>query len=257
MHFDRVLEQAVREEILIPDGWMQGRACFGGLVAALLYQHLAVCHVQRPVRSLMISFVAPVTVGPARLCATVLREGGSVTQAECRLIQDGETRALLLGSFGSGRESVIRVEPEPFAPMEAAEHGQGMPQAPGLVPEFTSHFEFNWVEGGMPFSGGGDGRIGGRVRFREPPAGHGVAHLLGLVDAWPPATLPMYPKPAPGSSLTWNIEFLRHEFGSPDWWLYRARTDAAGGGYGHTEARLAGPDGQVVALSRQTIVMFI
>ena len=66
--------------------------------------------------------------------------------------------------------------------------------------------------------------------------------------------------PAPASSLTWTIEFVaevRPDTVSPEGrFAYEATTDAARDGYAHTHARLWRPDGELVAISRQSITVF-
>ena len=80
------------------------------------------------------------------------------------------------------------------------------------------------------------------------------AHL----DAWPPAVLSHLSKPAPGSSLTWTIEFVHPipSLTTHDWCLYQAEIEHALDGYGHIAARLWTADGQLLALSRQTTTVF-
>jgi len=85
-----------------------------------------------------------------------------------------------------------------------------------------------------------------------------VADLLGLVDSWPPAVLPMLKAPAPGSSMTWTLEFMPGAtFGSgQQWWQYLAETEWAAEGYAHTRARVWDERGKLVAISRQTVTVF-
>lgn len=81
MNFNQLLD-AVREApegVGIPASWAQGRAAFGGLMAAMVYQ--AMCQKlsdDRPVRSLAISFVAPLRrmclrASKSRCCARARR----------------------------------------------------------------------------------------------------------------------------------------------------------------------------------------
>lgn len=257
MTFDEILAQVTDSAAQIPEGWGQGRACFGGLVAAVLYAPLGRLINDRPVRSITVSFVGPVAPGPVTLETEILRTGKSVTQAQSRLRQNGETLAVMLASFGKARSSEISV-PSAVAPKaKRPEEGMPMPRVKGLVPDFTFHFDFRWVEGDAPFSRSDRGLIGGWVRFAEPTQHNGVASLLALVDAWPPAVLPMYSRPAPGSSLTWTIEFLQDGPFTGEWWQYRADTEYASEGYCHAAANLWNDRGEMVAISRQTVTVFI
>ncbi len=84
------------------------------------------------------------------------------------------------------------------------------------------------------------------------------AHLLALVDAWPPSVLPMLRQPAAGSTLTWTIEFVQsvRSLNAGDWCQYRVETEYAREGYGHAAAALWSADGALLALSRQTVTVF-
>lgn len=77
------------DAVTIPPEWGQGRASFGGLVAALQYEAMrARVPADRPVRSLAITFVGPVAPDvPVSFQVDVLREGKAVSQcwgAPCR-----------------------------------------------------------------------------------------------------------------------------------------------------------------------------
>ena len=144
--------------------------------------------------------------------------------------------------------------------MKAVEDCQELPYAAGITPEFTRFLAMRWGEGGIPFSSTPARHMGGWVRLRSDVSYDKVteAHLLALVDAWPPAVLSHLSKPAPGSSLTWTIEFVHPipSLTTHDWCLYRAEIEHALDGYGHIAARLWTADGQLLALSRQTTTVF-
>ncbi|BCG23734.1 acyl-CoA thioesterase [Pseudomonas tohonis] len=264
MKFSQLI-QAVRsnpDEVVVPSAWAQGRASFGGLVAALAYEAMsAKVSEGRPVRSLAITFVGPLEAEvPASFEAEVLREGRAVSQMFCRAVQNGQTVAVVQGSFGASRESAIDVQADPAPVIKPAEECQELPFLRGVTPDFTRFLAMRWGIGSMPFTNNPAREMGGWVRFRgeveDEPAG--IAHLLALVDAWPPAVLPHLRSPAPGSSLTWTIEFVQPlpTVGTLDWCLYRAEIDHARDGYGHVSARLWSPSGELVALSRQTVTVF-
>lgn len=245
--------------VVVPPGWTQGRALFGGLVAAFMAEALIrVVGEGVPLRSLTVSFVAPAASGALTCRPEILRRGRSVVQGLCRAEQDGQVVAVLMASFGAGRESTIVLDECPPPRFGLPEAGQALPYIPGVVPEFTQHYDFRWSLGSLPFMGHDRGDIGGWVREREGRGALDLPALLGLIDAWPPAVLPMFKAPAPISSLTWTVEFMpgatdgdRH-----DWWQYLAETEFAAEGYVHTRARLWSAAGRLVALSRQTVTVF-
>ncbi len=115
MDFQQILDHtdsAPRHDIRVPATWGQGRATFGGLVAAMLYRALAADLPEaRPIRSLTFSFVGPVAPAPVEITTTILRRGRAVTQMEGRMVEDGETVLAALASFGEARDSRIRSRP--------------------------------------------------------------------------------------------------------------------------------------------------
>jgi len=115
-----------------------------------------------------------------------------------------------------------------------------------------------WAFGDMPFSGKGGREMGGWMQFREPPESLTDAHIVALIDAWPPALLPHLKSPAPASSLSWALDIMhpRPDIQPGDWLLYRATIDQAGSGYGHTQAGIWTRHGELVATSRQTVTVF-
>lgn len=245
---------------VVPEGWGQGRATFGGMVAALMYQAVA-CQAenQRPLRSMMLSFVGPVSPGELLLDVTLLRAGKSTSQWQCIARQADQVQAVMLVAQGAGRDSAIAVPPAPAAPVMAPEQGTRLPHVPGLTPDFVRHFELSWTEGELPFSGSAEADIGGWMRFRDEPAPLSVPHLLALVDAWPPAVLPMMRRPAPSSSLTWALDMVREDVATQQadqWCHYRAVTDGAADGYVQTGAHVHDRQGNLIAVSRQTVTVF-
>jgi acyl-CoA thioesterase len=267
MDFSELL-QAVRgnpQAVVIPPVWAQGRASFGGLMAALVYEAMR-AHVPagRPARSLAITFVGPAEPDvPVSFQVEVLREGKAVSQVLGRALQNGQVVTLVQGSFGAARESAIRVVAEPAPQIKPVEDCQELAYVRNVTPEFTRFLAMRWGIGGLPFSNSPSREMGGWVRLREAgEAGEAQpvseAHLLALVDAWPPAVLSHLQAPAPGSSLTWTIEFVQPvaELNTRDWCLYRAQIEHARDGYGHIAAALWSPRGELLAISRQTVTVF-
>ena len=69
------------EWVEIPEGWLQGRTIYGGLVAGMM-MHKAVATIADPQRRLLscnVTFVGPVQLAPMRLSTEILRQGKSVT----------------------------------------------------------------------------------------------------------------------------------------------------------------------------------
>ena len=263
MKFSELLN-AVRDNpanVSIPAAWGQGRSCFGGLMAALQFEAMrAKVAADRPVRSLAICFVGPPAVDvPISFEVEILREGKAVSQVLGRAVQNGQTVTLIQGSFGAPRESTIAVQAQPAPSFKPVQDVPAFPFIPGVMPEYLRFIEMRWALGAMPYSNTPSPAIGGYARLRDVEEETLTeAHLLALVDTWPPATLPHLSKPAPGSSLTWTIEFVQPlpAMTTHDWTQYRAVIEHARDGYGHVAAALWTPKGELVAISRQTVTVF-
>lgn len=240
--------------------WAQGRAAFGGLVAGIAARTMAEkLPADRTLRSALVSFVGPVAPGPAAVTVEVLRAGGSVTHAQARVVQGGATAAVVLGAFGTTRDTHLAT-PGPTPPtVPAPEALPVFPFMPGITPTFTQHYDYRWTTKTLPFSGAEVGHVQGWIRAR---GGQPVfaADLLGLLDAWPPPIWSRARKPIPGSTLTWQANIVSppppEGFDGAAWWLYDARSIWAEGGYTDFEARLWDAQGRLVACSRQAFAEF-
>ena len=260
MTFDEILATIDGQgNATFPEGWGQGRTLFGGLVGAVLFEHLEKTVARgRFLRSFSLSFVAPAVPGPVALDETVFREGKSVMQAMVSARQGGQVVAVMLASFGASRQSSGGVE-GPSAPvMKSPEQSISVPFIKGLTPDFFSHFNIHYAEGMPPFSGSSEPDYGGYMGFTVPPETMSTAALIALVDTWAPSVLPLLKGPAPASSLTWTMELLDDpSVHSPETlWQYRVNTDQCSDGYGQSQAVVWDAAGKAVALSRQTFTVF-
>lgn len=249
------------EQVRIESGWGQGRATFGGLVAALLIARMRglLDDPAPPLRTVTTMLVAPIAPGPVEIHAQVLRRGRSVVLVEATLLQDGQPGATAQAAFAAGRASSIVIPPgagltRPSWP--APEALPGMQTALELAPEFLGQVDLRPATGHPPFSGAATPDFGGWMRYREPIADPAVEHVVGLIDAWPPAMAPMLPGPKPLSTLAWTVELFVDDFSGTDFWQYLVRTDACLDGYGHSAAQIWNGDGALSAISRQTIAVF-
>lgn len=259
---DEMIAAAATGTTDVAEGWGQGRATYGGLVAALLLARAEalVGAPERRLRTANVVFVGPVAPGPAQIDAEILRAGSSATTVSGRIVQDDEVRATLVATFGIARETSIAVaasEPAPSIPSPS--EVDPVPYIAGVMPEFFQHVELRFATGSPPFSGAAEAAFGGWMRFREAPARFGDRELVALADAWPPAVAPLFSGPAPMSTLSWSIDLVGDPPQAGDaaaQWQYDVRTIAAASGYGQTTARIWDPRGELCALSRQTIAYF-
>lgn len=263
MRYDQVITQFSAEQsdnvsFLVPEHWGQGRAVFGGMAAALALQHvLYVIPADMLLRSVSVSFVAPLNAGEAIVKRRVLRRGGSVIQTYIEIFQQEQSMLVMLASFGKQRISEYFLEGL-NAPSWSTEAVITLPKK-GPVPEFTTHFDYQILQGSLPFSSGNQRSLGGKIRFNEDFESRlNYPALLALIDAWPPVSLTLLSLPAAASSMTWTVEFIGDtgHFKASDWWSYLANIEYAADGYHHIEAKMWRPDGKLAAISRQTVALF-
>ena len=88
------------------ENWSQGRSAFGGLSAAFAVTAMRKKLAQsQTIRSLMVSFIAPVTPGEVNVEANVLRQGRNVTQCSANVISGGQIALQAMAAFGNSREA--------------------------------------------------------------------------------------------------------------------------------------------------------
>lgn len=237
----------------VGDDWMQGRSVFGGVQAAVALQAMRTLVADIPLRTLQMTFVAPVG-RHVRAQARVLRTGKSATHVEARLLGGDETLALAVAVFGAARDSIVRRElprAEPLAMKEALRF------VPGLLPDFMRHFDVKLLAGALPFAGAHVDRVVYELALRDD-ASAGEAQLLAIADFVPPVGLSWMPQPVAGSSLTWMLEILDPGFAAQPLagWRIDAAMMAARDGYLSQSTTIYAPDRTPVALSRQSMVVF-
>lgn len=246
-----------RTGTVTPD-WAQGRAAFGGLLGAMAARGLSeVIAADRPIRSLILDFMAPVAPGTVDVEVRPHRAGRAISHGEVRFSQRGELVAVAVAAFGASRPSSLTVPSPPIAPAEPPELLPSFPYVEGVFPAFTQHFDLRWVGGRFPYAGQTDASIGGWVRLHDVLP-FDAALVLALLDAWPAPVLPLMHAPAPSSTVTWMVDFLVDPASVPAgaWCRFEGRTEAAGDGYASVEGRLWAQDGRLLAVSRQTVVEF-
>lgn len=263
MHIDQLLlpmaEKAEQYETTLPLSWGQGRTLFGGVSAALLYQAMAnEIEDERPVRSLSINFIAPLKPDtPLTIRARILRQGRSVSQVSGEVYQGDQVAVAALASFGHARDSKLQQPNRDSHDMRLPRKPKYIPQIPKVTPKFLQHFELAVDRGSLVYAGNKDATLHGWCRFKEPPEHVSNAHLVALLDCWPPTMLQMLRLPFTASTMSWNIEFIQPARLRPDEWLaciceaYHIQD-----GYGHEEAKFWNTRGELLAIARQVVTVF-
>ncbi len=251
----RIESSPGQASVTVPEDWLQGRTLFGGLQAAIALRAMRTLAPDAPLRSLQTTFIGPVPGGRVEARARVLRTGKSTTHVEARIVDGEETLALVVGVFGLSRQSVVNIAAQ--KPAVDAAHGIEMKYVAGAMPAFTQHFKARWVKGGPPYTGATarDNVIELGLRDAGPV---GEYHVLAMADFIPPIALSFLTERAPAASLSWMLEILVDDVSAlaPDGWRMDAHVMAGRDGYTHQSLELWGPNGALVALGRQTMVVF-
>src|ERR1044072_3589590 len=104
-------------DVSVSDDWLQGRATFGGLVAAVGNEAMRkFVPRDRPLRSLQTTFVGPATAATRNLRARVLRTGKPATLAQWEIREGEQFVAVQTGVYGPDRESAVIVKRSAVVP---------------------------------------------------------------------------------------------------------------------------------------------
>lgn len=250
-------------EGVIDASWGQGKTTFGGMSAALALAAIEREHPQQaPLRSISVNFCGALTTEtPFTTQTRVLREGRSVSHYQAEVHQNDACTTLLNACYGAQRDSDVQVKaPQKIA--SAPDTGKKLGYIAGLTPEFVRHVDFSYLGGGMPFTNSKENHVHGWMRFNDGEGIMGEAHLIALIDTWPPATLQKLAKVAPCASITWSLEFLvplsdlETPLAGNEWLYYEVNIEEAHGGFAHTTAEIYRADGTLLALSRQLVLVY-
>lgn len=246
--------------LTIPKVWGQGRTAYGGISAAMIFAAMQQkVEAGRPMRSFNCNFVGPLMLEqPFSIEVEILRQGKNASQVVARAMQDGNTSVLCQACFGVAKQSKIKVINQDKHDMALPKKAKFLPQIPKVTPKFLRFFDLAISKGSLPFTGSKKSKVHGWMRYSTPPVEISDAHLIGLIDSWPPTVLQMLRWPAPASTMCWNVEFIHpHSTLKPtDWFAYQAHTRQAEDGYAHTEANIWDQQGELIAISRQTVAIF-
>lgn len=255
--FDQATHLIARDDVeflvQLDASWSIGRGVYGGLLSALLLKAFDQrASLGRP-RSLTVQFCAPATPGPARVQARVARQGTRTQMLVGSIHDQHGLVAQALATFGLSRadERVKTAEPAPsVAPPEAL----APPPASPLMPTFTQHLDYRPGLGAMPYTGAEQGRLGGWIRWRESRA-HDFVGLCAMLDAWPPAVLPLYDKPIKAATAELTYHFLCDQLPAEDWLLFEATCPSLAAGYAQEQACLWSRQGRLLARAYQLVTL--
>jgi acyl-CoA thioesterase len=242
---------------VIGEDWSQGRATFGGMVAALGNEAMRrVVPSDRALRGLETVFVGPAPAGTVRIETEILRVGKVVTIASARVWSADKIAATLTGIYGAARVAEMSILPTAAAGVQPPEE---VPDLTGLfqrgAPSFVRHFDYRWAEGAPPFSSSPLNTSKTYLHHKDPSA-LTESHVVALIDGIPSVVLQRMNTVVPSSSLTWTIQFLQHDYSFPadGWWRIDAEVNSAASGYSCESCVLLDPKGSPAAIARQMVV---
>jgi acyl-CoA thioesterase len=250
-----------QEEFTIAEDWGQGRSIFGGLTAALVLSKLKQSPAvsQKRIQSLSINFCASLAADTAcSIHYEILSEGKSVVQLQGQLIQAGQVKTQVTACYGALRQSSINIQHQPANPKGTQENAIAIPFIPSVTPNFIHHIKSHMLSKSIPFTGVDTKEVTGWMKFKEPPNSFDEVAIIALIDAWPPAVLQLLKKPAPASTITWNMEFIQPatELNPNDSLFYDCKVIQSQDGYAHTEAKVFHQNGELLVLSRQMVGVY-
>lgn len=256
-------ENRVRFEV--SSDWLQGRTSFGGLIAVLAVQAMrdvagAAWPASVRLRALQTSFIGPVGLGTVEVQVTLLREGKNVRQVQALVQQQGQTAALMLGVFGSERDTIVPV----MAPQRpdialSPENTPARKMPAGIAPNFTQHMDMRFAEGAPPFSGQASEINRIHLRLKGEPVAVDLELLTVLLADVPPTpVISVFTQPTPSSSVSWELELrpLAQAPAADGWWRVDTDVLAAAGGYVNQVTRLWAPGGELAALGYQVVTVY-
>ena len=261
MHFNTYLEKARQlNEFAIDSSWGQGRTIFGGLSAGILYEKMSVLVPQEfTIKFMNLCYSSPLQANIAiSLEAELVSSGKSTYQVQAKLRQNQKICVLATATFGKARESRIshhskRVDLKPHKKLKDISYVEN------LTPIFLQHFLLSLHAGDLPFSGNTLDHQKGWAQFKEHVDDLSPAHLLALIDAWPPTVLQNYQKPGPGATVQWSINFVElsiQKQTTTDNIYFSSYVKSAHFGYAFTDANIYNAGGEPIASSSQLVMIY-
>jgi len=241
---------------MLAPNWLQGRAGFGGLVAALglaaIRRRLAL---DWPLRSLTVAFVGP-AAGELDIRVQPLRQGRTAAFAQATILAGPEVAATVTACLGPDRPSTLDLAAPAAPTVPPPEDCPPLPLQEGVTPMFLTNLEIRPAAGRF-FTAPGAADLLWWARHRDDAAWGTEPGLVSLLDTPPPAAAGLLPRLAPLSSLTWLVDLPSADLSTQDgWYLLRSTADHAAAGFSGEAMAAWARDGRPVALHRQSVAIF-
>lgn len=247
-------------EIDVPDDWMQGRAIYGGLSAALCLASVnAAATDLAPLRSAQIAFVGP--AGPnVRIYPNILRQGKSMAFVAADMTSGDNTAVRATFGFGTARDSALG-QVHASAPDVAGPNSCGLffedSEGRNFGPNFARHFDSARATAAWPMSGAKIPEFCVWIRHRDEAIRESLIGLVALADVLPPAAMACMREPAPVSSITWQFDMLNDRPATDGgWWLCRSRAEQIAAGYSAQHMTIWNSQRDPILVGRQAVAVF-
>jgi acyl-CoA thioesterase len=234
----------------VPAGWLQGRTAYGGLSAALALHAAMASDVDvPPLRSALVAFIGPLS-GAITIRANRLRRGrnAAFVQADVESEAGLGLRAtfVFMGTVASAVDHRAGVAPAVARPGPEDKVLRGHPAI-----RFSENFELverhdaeraEWLRW---------------VRLKDREGLHPMVEMMAVADCLPPVALKLLGRPAPVSSMTWQLNLLGDAPVTQDgWWLLQATSNYARAGNSSQRMGIWAADGTPVAEQMQSVAVF-
>jgi len=234
----------------VPDGWLQGRTAYGGLSAALaLHAAMASDTDLPPLRSALVAFIGPLS-GEIVVRAHRLRRGRNAAFVQADVESDAglglRATFVFMGAVPSEVDHRTGTAPAVARPGPGDKVLRGHPAI-----RFSENFELverhdseraEWLRW---------------VRLKDREGLHPMVELMAVADCLPPVALKLLGRPAPVSSMTWQLNMLGDAPATEDgWWLLQATSDYAQAGNSSQRMGIWAADGTPVADQMQGVAVF-
>lgn len=236
----------------IPDSWLQGRTSYGGFSSALALHAAQQSDADLPpLRSAQVAFIGPLS-GAVTIRAERLRRGRNAAWVQADVVSEAGLglRAVFvfMGAIDSAVDHQVGAPPPFSAPgPDTKTYGSANAVAPfiqnfELVDERIDTGPAEWLRW---------------LRLRERDRLDPMVELIAIADCLPPAALKLLGKPAPMSSMTWQLNVLGPQPSTTDgWWQVRANSDYARAGSSSQFMHIWNHAGEPVAEQIQSVAMF-
>lgn len=248
----------------LPDGWLQGRGVWGGLIVATAVRAALAADVRdgegtspRVVRDISTQMLGPVPAGQHPVAVAAVRLGSGTSTWRVEVLGDGETLAsstVVLGQRRSGEQPEMAHDDIIMPGSPLWRDVPVVPLGAPVAPEFLQMIELRPLQG-FPGAGARDDVLSW-VRLPDEPV-YDAPLLLGLIDTLWPATLVTLTQMRPMATLTFAASLLIDPASIPtgEPLLHRGRLISVRDGYATETRELWTADGRLAVFNTQVMAI--